>query len=148
MKLEWNLDFTGGGADVLLTHDGKQTVVGKLSLTGPEAVALRAQLRRPTELGKQARAAQEVAHLLGSAENWDGGADFLESIAETLNRVGGFRHPGDDRNSEWYQEQSARLAYCGQCGAEKHGFDWFGLCEPCTQLQAPRNETTDKKGKS
>jgi hypothetical protein len=50
-----------------------------------------------------ARAALRIAILLGAAENWDGGADYLEGIADELGDASMFAHPGDDDNKALYR---------------------------------------------
>lgn len=51
-----------------------------------------------------ARAALHIAMLLGAAEDWDGGADYLEAVADDIGYTGTFNHPGDDDNTPVYRQ--------------------------------------------
>lgn len=61
-----------------------------------------AEVRDPVDDARAARAAESIAVLLGAADDWDGGADFLEDIAEIIHHAG-FRHPGNAENQRYYR---------------------------------------------
>lgn len=56
-----------------------------------------------TDPYEAARAALWVAIHLGAAENWDGGADYLEAVADDIGYSQTFNHPGDDDNKALYR---------------------------------------------
>lgn len=52
-----------------------------------------------------AQAAENIATMLGSAEDWGPSLEFLERIAELLFDAG-FRHPNNDENRTYYESIS------------------------------------------
>lgn len=54
---------------------------------------------------KKAEAFDRIAVLLGASDNWDGGADFLDDIADLVHRAVGpdLGHPGSSSSTEGYR---------------------------------------------
>lgn len=51
-----------------------------------------------------ALAALRIAMQMGANENWDGGADYLDWIADEVGYTGTFAHPGDSDNNSLYRQ--------------------------------------------
>jgi N-acyl-D-aspartate/D-glutamate deacylase len=56
------------------------------------------------QMKRESDALRRIATLLGSADEWDSPADYLEAIAGFVAYYGGLPHPGDDENIALYTE--------------------------------------------
>jgi hypothetical protein len=56
---------------------------------------------------KAADAAERIAAYLGAKEDWD--SEVGIDIANILYYDGGFPHPGDPQNTEYYRQRAKRL---------------------------------------
>lgn len=58
-----------------------------------------------SEMRNKAYALEEIAILLGAAEDWDGAADYLDAIVEIVRSV--MPDPGSFKNNDYYRKLEA-----------------------------------------